>query len=914
MAIKVDFYGEIIEFPDGTPDHVINKALRAEEAKIEESKISTDPATTEQELEDSYVQGRAKIGVGSGLSFLEAVGETAYDTLSEGYGGQTWTEFGSEFSNNFEENQREQVDFLADVFGWDKPDLELLPEDELQRILGAGAEMATDPLVLASKSKSLIEFGTKAGIRSAEWFGIGSAASTAGYTAATLEKQFTGEDTGVARAATTLLSTIAAAKTVGPAFSVLEDKANSIAQNMSILKGGIKSKIDNASQAFAYANTKAILREIGKAENRDITKIMEDFKQISHYFNDVDIPFFVAVSDNPVVKGELNKLVRNNPEVRARVDKDLKTIVDAIEEKSTVLFGSRVTGAKFTEEIPTSTIRQALTNRLSRLKTSATATTDKIDELGASLQPTLSAEQRGNEVTKLIRQRKKDAMEIRTLEYASLLGSAKADKVKMPPEGVAKIWNYVKSTQLNDLFGQGTKLESQIRNYLKPKIKIVKNADGKITRTTVYPEMTFAQVNSLKKAINKKLLSNPSADVRNKLGDLKVILGKARDTIPGPYNAALKLADYNYYKQIGIPFTKQGIKELSSKKYASQIAPIIVKDTESLQHFLDVVGKSKGIKIAENSLLSEIHKKAIINGEVKPAIIRKIMKDKGGIIDMLPGMREELEKAAKYQGYLALRRSNIDKVLLEQERKIGEHFLIKAGGVEGYQPTKVVKSMVESREKLTKIMGDINRLPPKVKTPVLNTLRRQFVTHIGDHPEGAMKWLSNPENKHTVDTIMGKNYQKELKAFARLTDKIKAVDLEKVANVPVGAVYDWFKRRANVDLASVVATVRRPIVSSFQKAVILASRVWTGGRATKASKNLEEALFTDLEGIQKIAKLESKYKNQMDIMGLLKDYTNIVGEIMPTFIYSGLKNVVVGEESAQDLSKQQKIVLESISY
>ena len=165
MTIEVQFHDEIIEFPDGTPDHVINEALQAEETKRAVPNITENPEITKQELEDSYILGRAKIGVGSGLSFLEAAGETAYDTLSKGYGGQTWTEFGAEFSKNLEENQRQQVDYLADLFSWDKPDLEKLPEDELERALGMGAEMATDPLILASKSKTSLEFLTKAGIR-----------------------------------------------------------------------------------------------------------------------------------------------------------------------------------------------------------------------------------------------------------------------------------------------------------------------------------------------------------------------------------------------------------------------------------------------------------------------------------------------------------------------------------------------------------------------------------------------------------------------------------------------------------------------------------------------------------------------------------------------------------------------------
>jgi len=929
MAIEVQFHDEIIEFPDGTPDSTINEALQAEETKFALSKLPPVDKETGEPLEDSYIQGRAKVGVGSGYAFLKTLGQTAYETLSQGStyateDAQTWTEFGNDFSKNMEQNQSEQVDFLADLFGWDKPDLELLPQDEVQRAFGLGAEMATDPLLLASKSKTALEFTTKAAIRSGEWFGIGTVASGAGTGAANLEKLTTGEDSGVGRAVGTMASTLLAARTVGPTFAKLEDKANSIAQNMTLLKGGIKANVDSASKAYALANTRSILKEVGKAEDMDLEQVLADYKQISHFFNDVEIPFFVTTANNPVVKGQLNRLIRNNPSVRGRAEKELKLIVDAIEEKSNFLFGTPVSGKQFAKEVPTAEVRTGLMARLSKLKNARVNTSDKIDDLGASLMPSKSAEQRGNAISNLVSQRKKDAQEIRTLEYAKLLGDAKADKVIMPQEGVAKIWNFVKSTRLNDLFGEGTKIENQISRYLKPKVTkktinkgVGPSLSGKQTQVvteTVYPNMSFAQVNSLKKAVNKKLRGNLSPEVRNNLEDLKRIIGKARETIPGPYNAALKLSDANYYKNIGIPFTKEGLKEISSKKYASQIAPVIVKDAEQLQHFLDVVPRQQGIKIAKDALLSEVYAKAVVNGEVKPAIVRNIMKQKREVIKLLPGMEKDLERTAKYQGYLANRVATIDKVVREQERKIGEHFLIKSGGVSGYEPSKVIKSMVESRDKLVKVMGDINKLDPKVKTPVMNTLRRQFITHIGDHPEGAVKWITNTNNKYVLDTIMGKGYQSQVQAFSRLSDKLKAIDLDKVANMPTGAIYDWFEKRANVDLASVVATIRRPIVSPFQKGLILASRVWTGGRATKADEQLEKIFFTNLEGMQKFAKLEAKYKPQMDVMSLLKDYTNIAGEILPRFIYAGLKEAAIGEERAEALKEQQKQTLNSIKY
>lgn len=921
MPIQVEFNNSIIEFPDGMSQSEITEILQSEQAKLSASEISDLPNKTKEDYEDNYIKGRAKIGVGTGVAFLQAIGETALDTLSKGSGGQTWTEFGAEFSKNMKENQEEQVDKLTNLFGWDKPDLELQPADKYEQILGLGAEMATDPLLLVSKSKSIGELAVRGGIRAGQWFGIGTVAGAAGEAGAQAEELFTGEDTGFGRTIGTIGSTLISAKTSGPAFIKLEDKANALLKNMSNPINNIRGKATDAGQAFAIANSKSILREISKAEKKDIEKVMEDFGQISHYFNDVEIPFFVTMANNPVAKGELNKLIRKDPSVRARVDKELIKITDAIEEKSNFLFGAPVSGKELTQSFETADVRKSLMNRLSTIKKARAETSEKIESLGSSLMPSLTKEERGFEIASLIEKNKAQAKAIRSKEYTEIINQAKKAKVFMPPEGVESIYNFVKSVKLSNIFGKGTSLDNKITTYLKPKkvpYKTTDSAGNKIMKNKlVYPKLSFSNVDSLKKAINFELRrSSLSNDVRRQLEDLKDVLFKARETIPGPYNAALKLADDNYYNFIGIPYTKQGIREIDSKKYASQIAPVVVKDSESLQQFLDVVPGDKGLNIARNALLSQVHFKAVKNGAVNPSDINKIIKDKKDVIDLIPGMREELERSAKHQGYLSSRVDTLNDVIRSQEKKIGDHFLIKNGGVEGLEPSKIVSDLIANRGKLVKVLNDINKLEPAIKKPVLNTLRRQFIANITDKPGGSMNWLLNKDNKFVVDRLMGKNYQLELKSFARISDKLRSLDLEKVANMPTGAVYDWAARKfPGLDLPSIVATIRRPIISPFQKGVILASRVFTGGRGARSDKQLEELLFTDLEGIKAFAKLEAKYKNKMDAMSLLKDYSNIAGEILPKFIYAGIKEAVLNEEGSEQLRQQQEETLQgAFSY
>jgi hypothetical protein len=652
---------------------------------------------------------------------------------------------------------------------------------------------------------------------------------------------------------------------------------------------------------------------------------MDDFSQISHYFNDVEIPFFVTMANNPVARGQMNNLIRKDPKVRARADAELIKLADAIEEKSNFLFGVPVSGLKLAETVKTKEVREGLIGRLANLKTALSKNKEKADELGESLSPSLTAEQRGVEIASLLKQEKQFAKDIRSAEYKAITDKAKKDNVFMPPEGVETIWSFVKSVRLQNMFGKKTSLDNKINSYLKPKkvpYKTTDSAGNEITKNKlVYPKMSFSNVDSLKQAINfelrRKSLSN---DVRRQLEDLKVTLYNARETIPGPYSAALKVADENYYKHIGIPFTKKGISEIDSAAYASKIAPVIVKDSEALQQFLDVVPRAQGLELAKNAMLAEVHSKAVRNGVINPAAINKILKDKKDVVDMIPGLEDELIRSAKHQGYLSTRIDTLNKVVDAEYKKIGDHFLIKNAGVEGYDPKTIVKDLMGNRGKLVQFLKDVEKLDPAVKKPVMISIKREFLSNVVNKPQGALNWLTDRKNKFAVDRIMavrdpktGKmvsTYQEDLKAFARLSDKIRSLDLEKVANMPSGVIYDWAQETVGIDLPSIVAMVRRPIISPQQKAVLLGSKRWSLGRGSKADELLEEVLFADLQGVKKVAAMEAKYKGvkleKGDLKRFLNEWTALMGEMAPAYIYTGVKEAVSSSELKDDVEKQRE--------
>ena len=951
MSINVEFYDKIVQFPDGTSKETINNVLTEESNRLKteevpvQSTAQNQPMEVKETLEDSYLQGRAKIGVGSGVAGFQAIADTAINTLSLGHNGQTWTEFGNDFMKNYREREEESVDFLARIFPWDKPDVDLQPSSLKEQILGMGLEMAADPLLFLSwptkgigVAKNAAQIGIKGGIRATQWGATGAVAGYAGELGANAEEFFTGKDTGVGRAVGSIGSILGTARVASPMLLKAEDRATAFLKNKEPLENSIEGSLDSAAKVYANKKTTAIIKEISKAETKNVEKIMDDYSQIAEYLEyspgpmkttgpvqeKINIPFFVSMSENPVAKGELNRLIRKEPRIRAQANNAIDQVTNLIEQKSNSLFGVPISGDLLSKKITTSEVRIGLNNRLNGLKKAKAKITNKINELNSSLSPSITNDALSIEIESLVKSQKKIAKAIRSTEYTAIEDAAKKAKVFMPPEGVKPLWDYVKSVRLDDKFGAQTSLQTKILSYLKPKkvTETIKGSDGKVkTKSTmVYPKMSFSNVMSLKEAINKEMRKKGLPDgVYYQLQNLKDALTKSRETIPGTYNVALAAADDNYYKFIGIPYTKEGIAEIGKKKYKEKIAPVIVQNAESLQQFLDVVPRDKGLEIAKNAMLAEVYSKGIVDGVLNPVQIRKIIKNKSEVIDLIPGLREELVRSYKYKGYLATRLKTLDTVLESQQKKIGEHFLIRSGGVEGYAPSKIVADLIKDRKKLTIFMKDVDKLEPGIREPVLNTIRRQFIANIAKSEGGAMAWMRNPENKYVLDKIMiykdanGKiqSYYNDIQKMARITDKLSRVETEKIASVPIGEVYDPGSKYLGIDIKSIISNIRRPIVSGLGKAGIIGSRIFESGMGARADAILEEALFSDVTAIKKFANLDTKYEGvEFKPKDALKRYTEIMGESLPKYVYAGLTETIRGIEASEGLEEGRENRLE----
>jgi len=146
MSQTVDYLGQNVEFPDGMSYEDMLTALQNDES------LNPNIRGDIGEYEDSYQQGQRKIGVGDTYSFFKAIGQNPVwskvweDMTTLGGTGEldkpgVGTDLREQFSTDFRKNTEDQVNFMTNLLGWEKPDLDLLPEDQTQAIIGVGNRM-----------------------------------------------------------------------------------------------------------------------------------------------------------------------------------------------------------------------------------------------------------------------------------------------------------------------------------------------------------------------------------------------------------------------------------------------------------------------------------------------------------------------------------------------------------------------------------------------------------------------------------------------------------------------------------------------------------------------------------------------------------------------------------------------------
>jgi hypothetical protein len=774
-------------------------------------------------------------------------------------------------------------------------------------IVGAGVESATDPLGLIGKAKPLLVAG-----RSAGEFLTGVVADIGGRGGAAAEKAVFGEESGAGRLAGSLLAGGASAAKRETAANLAEQSAPVVSRAVDMVKQVVlRGKPSETEQQVITGAAKRLLDfAVQEQGSKSIDEILKEASEASKFATGKEAPLFVAIADNPIIRQQVIRLAKTDPAFRKKVNDTLAGLKGDVRSKVEKIFGSRyeAKGAERSVFDPDYKPGKQVASGLDagNVVQRREVLSKRIEDIASGFEPTTTKEVLGERIEGLIEARKKVVGDEMSPKYKALTDDAVAKGVEMPPEGVQQIYEFVEQNNLRDIFGKGTELDKQVMKFLKPAEELSPST-GDIVR--VYPTLSFENVDSLKRAINKLKRGRMSPDSLRRVEQLEDAFDEARKTIPGEFSEKLRAVDREYWQKVGVPFGAQGIKDIDSKTYATQVAPVILKNTESFNQFVRAAGKEEGFKVAEDSIISDLYDKVVEDGVIKPSKLANYIKTKEGIISQIPGLKEKLTTALIDDSQVRARIDALDSAASAAQKRISDNALTK---FDAPNYNALARSFMVDPAARTKLLRDISDLDAESARAVRRTLRAEVIQLADNNPSGFVDYLMDPKNKDALDQIFGSAFQPALRKVGLLADKISQADISKVG-MSVGAErLDVLEKNIEgLSIPRVMSILRDRITSVPQKITILMSRINGAKLSGKTDEAIKELLL-DPNGVQKLAKVASDIDFSVDASGRVKKLANAVADVMPRAFYTSGKTAVAGEERELRQKQQQKEIAEDI--
>jgi len=838
------------------------------------------PQNPQEKLSNfGYIANQAKLG----LTDTAVLGQAIIDTfvtepIKSLVGKPTEGGMGERFTKNVKRLQEAAGTVTGAV-------PEQVAPSALAEVVGSGARMLSDPLGYLGTGVM------KAGVTTAEkvapvvaraggLFGMGATSGVGGIVGEQVGKAYPEVVSPAEGKAIGQLTGVIAGIPASTAIETGVKSMTNMATQLYDKYKMVKADPDAASAAYASGTAKRFLDLVSKGlPEGSIDQLMTEFNRIGNKVETGNIPLFVAMSDNPVVQSEVTRLVKTNPNMRKAFEEEVKTLMGNIDNAATDIFGSRYTPVKGTTT--------PLTTQINKNVKLREAVDTKLDDLAARF-PEPDNAALGMATERLLEVRSKAAKAEMTPVYDGIKEGASKAGATLPDTGVRDIYSFVQANNMQDIFGRGTPLDKLITKNFAP-------IEGEF-----YPA-SFKDVVSLKEEINRVQRSVRMDDkMKMRLNDLEDVVDGARQQIPGKWNQALQDADRQYYEKVGIPFSAQGIKDIDAKKYADQVAPQIVKSGETLRQFLKA-GGVEGEVIANNAIMSEAYKKVLKNDAVDPKALAKFIKDKGAVLDQLPGTREELQKVLFDDSALKLRRAELDNRVKVAEKEIADNFILgvkDADGIAIPNYSELANRLFTDPRFFGKITKDLANVDKRTSKAVLRNIQAEVVEKARNSTDGGVGFLTNPKNATVINKVFGPGYQKEVKDLMVISDALQKADVSKIgAAVSPTEIDALAKYVPGLDVPYVASTLRDRISSTTQKVIRLVSRAKTAQLKTDTDEALKELLL-DRDGLKKLQAIKNTMDFKLRSPVSVKQVSDTIGSVVPRYLYGAIKEETLTPPSA----------------
>ena len=778
------------------------------------------------------------------------------------------------------------------------------------------AEERAAAMALAQTGDPLTYVGA-GGIKTAVKMGIQSLApsfvgSYAGEKAANAVADMGGSET--AQAVASVTSGILTGTTTGVVQTPIAFGAQKIAGIPKKMVSNWKNKDETLEKTISHGTHKINAQVL--ASQPDLPKVVAQAQRMAERLGlpDMEIAHIAPLVANNNVKRDFESLyTRNTLGFKDKVDSAVSEYNTVLEEYKRKFGGSEATAAK--------KMGKAVTDERAKIAERQEARAQTLEDNIADINDSIALEveriavdgdsvSSGNKMRNLQSAQKAISSKKLSDGYTSILNTAKDKGVSVSPEGVSALHTLHEDLRIKQEFGKGNRFSTLVENILGPKkVKTGKfhppttKAEIKNPREiidTVYPEMDVTRIDTFKRELNLMLRDkNLSPSQYETLVDLK----KGFDTVlakSDPEFASLyKAMDLEYYEQMGVPYSMEGVASMDRVKYAQDAAKKIMKP-EAAQHFLAVAG-DEGPSVLRHSILTNLRNVMFKDGALDPRALNRWLEkpDNKRLVGLVDGLGEELTDVGatvtRMHEELAGVQDLRNKAKLDQTDALFQAL--------DTNTDTVVLSILNNGVKREEYFKAIESMSPDNRAIVMAGLRNKMISKAMSFANAKdttiMEHLNDPQYRPAYIKMFGREYFKGITALATIGDSLEVLDLGNLKGGIKGTASEFGVQEAGLSGPNVLAIWRNQIYSATHKLALIASK--TG---TKQYMNAKDKAAIEYMLSPDFVKQAGEAIEFVDGRAVLKAGS---GEFVSKMLELAVKGGYLGGQTGQDSSASEAV-------
>lgn len=515
---------------------------------------------------------------------------------------------------------------------------------------------------------------------------------------------------------------------------------------------------------------------------------------------------------------------------------------------------------------------------------------NRILELSSDLQQAPGRADIGDRLTNLISAKQKAAFNEVSPKYTKLIDESEAAGIRLPGEAAKELKAFVTERTNDDVFNKFPQLYSAIKSVFRGETKPVSTKLAEkytfVKEPETFKDYSLKDLDSLKRATNKALRETQrGSDQYRIVQELKQQVDNAIDSVDPVFSAPYRAIDQEYATKVGLPFKTQGVINIDRAKFVDDAVPAMTKNTSSLKDTLNIVGDSpEGLQIVKDAFLFDIgNNKSIVNtatGELNPRQLQRYLSTNKEKIDLVPGLRGELENLGSRVGVLrdnrtaileAEKAAKIDKIENLWTQSYGA-----SGGIRG-----VVQSALKNQQQLDTLLQVAGK-DKVAKEGIKSALLDDLVNAPGD------RMALFTENKDAISKVFGTTETNQLKDIVEASQRLK--DNPFKMNININTIS---KSRLESEFGSKPETslgeLRNQILSGPRVLINHLGRFWSN-QANKNEAAEVQKFLLDKKALNDAALLI----NEIDTRGFTDRALSLVGRLSKNSASNWLLGATVG--------------------